>query len=120
MHQNHITTATTITIMASDEEMFIDAFLDACLGGLLPAVQEGIASGRLTVENLEEGLALATEKALPDIVATLFTAGARMTDEVIDFLPGEHLQQKLSVLRQFLDHGLDPNTVLTNGEPLIK
>jgi hypothetical protein len=46
--------------MAPDKEAFLDVFLDACNDGELAKAQEAIASGRLTVEDLDEGLALAT------------------------------------------------------------
>lgn len=101
--------------MASDEA-FADAFLHACNAGELLNVKEAIASGRLTVESLDEGLAIATEGAHADVAAALFDAGARVTVDTADFLP---LQQCVGILRQFLEHGLDPNARLSNGEPLL-
>jgi ankyrin repeat protein len=103
--------------MAPDQA-FLDAFLDACWAGELPKTQEAIASGQLTVEDLDEGLALATEGAHPDIVAALFDAGAPVKASTVDLLPVPQ-QQHPSIVRQFLEHGLDPNARLSNGEPLL-
>ncbi|KAE8151547.1 ankyrin repeat-containing domain protein [Aspergillus avenaceus] len=101
------------------DDVFVEAFLDACFDGELSKVQEAIASGLLTVENLDEGLSLATDSAHPDIVAALFTAGARITDYTVDFLTGSNGKQHPSVVRHFLDNGLDANGSFSNGEPLI-
>lgn len=97
-----------------------DAFLDACFAGELLKTQEAIVSGRLTAEDLNEGLALATQMAHPDIVAALFDAGASVSALTMDALPaGSGVQQHPSVIRHFLNHGLDPNSRLSNGEPLL-
>ncbi|CAG8882976.1 unnamed protein product [Penicillium egyptiacum] len=99
------------------DEAFVEEFLDACAAGDLSNTQEAISSGRLTVEDLDEGLKLATEEARPDIVTALFDAGARATSAV-DWLSGE--QQELpGIIRQFFDHGLDPNATTSDGEPLL-
>ncbi|KGO55752.1 hypothetical protein PEX2_005120 [Penicillium expansum] len=98
------------------EEAFVEEFLDACAAGDLSNTQEAISSGRLTVEDLDEGLKLATEEARPEIVTALFDAGARATS-AISWLTGE--QRELpGIIRQFFDHGLDPNAT-SNGEPLL-
>ncbi|OQE08907.1 hypothetical protein PENVUL_c008G10071 [Penicillium vulpinum] len=103
--------------MESDDA-FLDAFLNACAAGDLSNTQEAIASGRLTLEDLDEGLALATYDAHPDIVATLFDAGARVSTYATGFLTGEE-EQVPGIIRQFLDHGLDPNASVSGGEPLL-
>lgn len=51
-------------------------------------------------------------------ISSLFDAGAHVTAYVVDFLTGDHLQP--SLVRQFLDHGLNPNSKLSNNEPLLK
>ncbi|KAJ5972057.1 uncharacterized protein N7479_001975 [Penicillium vulpinum] len=104
--------------MESDDA-FLDAFLNACAAGDLSNTQEAIASGRLTLEDLDEGLALATYDAHPDIVATLFDAGARVSTYATGFLTGEE-EQVPGIIRQFLDHGLDPNASVSGGEPLLR
>lgn len=98
-------------------EAFVEECLDACAAGDLSNTQEAISSGRLTVEDLDEGLKLATEEARPDIVTALFDAGACATS-AISWLTGE--QQELpGIIRQFFDNGLDPNATTSNGEPLL-
>ena len=81
--------------------------------------KEAIASGRLTVEDLNKGIKRATSMTHPDIVAALFDAGGSVSLETIDSLPGEDLQQHPSVVRHYLDHGLDLNATLSNGDPLL-
>ncbi|KAF5865110.1 hypothetical protein ETB97_005351 [Aspergillus alliaceus] len=100
-------------------DAFLRAFLHACLAGDLSKTQEAIATGRLTAENLNEGLELATCIAHPEIVAALFDAGASVSASTVASLPGPNLQQHPSVVRHFLDHGLDPNSRISNGEPLL-
>jgi ankyrin repeat protein len=103
--------------MASDHQALLDAFIDACWTGDLLKTQEAIASGQLNVEELDEGLVHATDRAFPDIVAALFDAGARVSASTVDALPAP--QQNPRIILQFLDHGLDPNARLSNGEPLL-
>lgn len=98
---------------------FIRAFRNACFTGELSKAHEAIATGRLTTDDLDEGLKLAVYKSYPDIVAALFDAGARVSPYTVNSLPGGDLQQHPSVVRHFLDHGLDPNTRLSTGEPLL-
>ncbi|KAE8372196.1 ankyrin [Aspergillus bertholletiae] len=99
------------------DNAFLDAFLNACCYGELSKVQEAIASGQLTIENLDEGLVLSTDSAHQDIVAALFNAGARVSTDTVDALPGD--LQHPNVVHHFLNNGLDPNAILSNGEPLI-
>ncbi|KAF7159490.1 hypothetical protein CNMCM5623_004828 [Aspergillus felis] len=102
------------------EDAFLDAFLDACFAGELSKTQEALASGRLTADDLNEGLALATHMAHPDVVAALFDAGASVSPWTVDALPGgDEVPQHPSVVRHFLDHGLDPNARCSNGEPVL-
>ena len=61
------------------DDAFVRAFLNACAAGDLLSTQEAISSGRLSTENLDEGLERATREAHPDVVAILFVAGARVT-----------------------------------------
>ncbi|KAE8309982.1 ankyrin repeat-containing domain protein [Aspergillus transmontanensis] len=100
-------------------DAFLRAFLHACFAGDLSETQEAIATGRLTAENLNKGLKRATHSAHPDIVAALFDAGASVSTSTVASLPGPNLQQQPSVVRHFLDHGLDPNSRLSSGEPLL-
>jgi hypothetical protein len=100
-------------------DAFIDAFRDACWDGELSKVQEAIATGRLTTENLDKGLKLATRRSYPDIVAALFDAGARVSAWTVGALPGKDLQQHASIVCLFLDHGLDPNMGGPMDEPLL-
>lgn len=100
-------------------DAFMDAFLDACFDGELSKIHEAISIGRLTAEELDEGLELATHMAYPDIVAALFDAGARVSRRTVSSLPGKGLKQHPSVVRQFLDHGLDPNMAGPMDEPLL-
>jgi hypothetical protein len=96
---------------------FVRAFLNACAAGDLPSTQEAISSRRLSTENLDEGLERATREAHPDVVAILFDAGARVTSAK-DCLTGTQPQMP-GIIRQFFDHGLDPNASLSNGEPFL-
>ncbi|KAL4755734.1 uncharacterized protein BDW70DRAFT_146003 [Aspergillus foveolatus] len=93
--------------------------LDACYFNDLSKAQGAIATGRLTDEDLDEGLYFATLLARADIVAALFEAGARLTIRAADALPGRHHHQDPRIVRQFLDRGLDPNIRLSNGDPLM-
>jgi hypothetical protein len=102
------------------DDTFLDAFLDACFAGELSKTHEALASGRLTTDDLNEGLALATHMAHPEVVAALFDAGASVSPWTVDSLPGgDEVPQHLSVVRHFLDHGLDPNSRCSNGEPVL-
>ncbi|PKX95166.1 uncharacterized protein P174DRAFT_419124 [Aspergillus novofumigatus IBT 16806] len=74
------------------DNAFLDAFLHACCEGELLKTQEAIASGRLTPDDLN------LNGRLP---------------------PREDRRQHPSVIRHFLHHGLDPNTSLSSGEPLL-
>jgi hypothetical protein len=100
-------------------DSFLRSFLDACFAGELSKTQEAIATGRLTADDLDKGLKLAAHMAHSDIVAALFDAGARVTASTVASLPGRDLQQQPSVVRLFLDHGLDPNWRRASGEPLL-
>ncbi|KAB8211916.1 ankyrin repeat-containing domain protein [Aspergillus parasiticus] len=66
-----------------------------------------------------EKLQRVTHSAHPDIVAALFDAGASVSTSTMASLPGPNLQQQPTVVRHFLDHGLDPNSRLSSGEPLL-
>jgi hypothetical protein len=98
---------------------FLRAFKGACYFNDLSKTQEAIATGRLTDEDLDEGLNLATLMAHPDIVTALFDAGARVTERATGALPGEDNKQDPDIIRQFLERGLDPNARLSSGEPLL-
>jgi hypothetical protein len=97
---------------APDQKAFVEAFFDACEDGELAKAQEAIASGRLTAEDIDEGLALASAKSQSDIVAALLAAGARVYPDRADL-------RDLGIARQFFDHGLDPNARYTNGFPIL-
>jgi hypothetical protein len=99
-------------------DAFFKAFKDACYFNDLPIAQEAIATGRLTDEDLGEGLNLATLMAHPDIVTALFDAGARVTERATGALSGRNHHQDPCIVRQFLERGLDPNVMLSSGEPL--
>lgn len=101
------------------DEAFYRAFRDACYFGHLSRAHEAIATGRLTVENLDEGLKLATLMSHADIVTALFDAGARVSTRTTDSLPGKNLHQDPRIVRHFLDRGLAPNSRLSSGEPLL-
>ncbi|RAL15199.1 ankyrin repeat domain-containing protein [Aspergillus homomorphus CBS 101889] len=101
-------------------DAFVDAFHDACFEGNLSETQKALASGRLSTEDLDEALNLASGEAHPDIVAALFDAGARVTANSVSFLTGKDGQQHPSIARCYLNHGLDPNSNVSNGEPLLR
>lgn len=63
-------------------------FIDACFDGDFQKVQTATANESLTAEDLNEGLALATDGAYPEVVAAFFAAGATMSEEALDSLPG--------------------------------
>ena len=96
-----------------------EAFIQFCWDGDLPDVERTIASQKLTPEDLEEGLAAATEQRHADVVSRLFNAGATITETALGSLPGNDLGQDPLVVRQYLDHGLDPNTLIDGSEPLL-
>ncbi|KAL3465578.1 ankyrin repeat-containing domain protein [Aspergillus heterothallicus] len=104
--------------MQSDDD-FVRDFHHACMNGELSKVEEAIASGRLTAKSADMGLGLATHRSHPEIVAALFDAGAKLSPFVKGFLPGEHLHQDAGIVRQFLDHGLDPNSRYKKGWPIL-
>lgn len=101
-----------------------EAFLDACADGDLQKMQQATASNSPTAEHLDEGLALATEGAHPEVVAALFAAGTTLSGQALDFLPGKDCskdcKQSPIVTRHFLDQGMSPNARLSNGEPLLR
>ncbi|GKZ82886.1 hypothetical protein AnigIFM56816_007711 [Aspergillus niger] len=101
-------------------EAFFEAFYDACFDGDLLKTQEALDSGRLTAEDLSEGLNLATGEARADIVAALFDAGAQITADSSSFLIGDDGQQHPSIILHYLNYGLDPNCNVSNGEPLLR
>ncbi|KAH7360795.1 hypothetical protein BKA65DRAFT_192607 [Rhexocercosporidium sp. MPI-PUGE-AT-0058] len=109
---------------AADEKAFGEAFLDACWASEKAQIHEAIISGRLTQEHLNEALVPATgngfEPEYVDIVLALFAAGAYITQDAIDALHGENMQQDPAVVRLFFDHGLDPNATVTGGEPVFR
>ncbi|GAB1192907.1 hypothetical protein APSETT444_002106 [Aspergillus pseudonomiae] len=106
--------------MATDYDSFVEAFHISCEAGDLLKAKEALASGRLTPEDLEEGLALATGKAHSDLVAVLFDAGAPVSDLTVAALPGTSgVKQHPSVVRQYLDYGLDANGSYSNGIPIL-
>ena len=96
-----------------------DPFIDACFEGDLEGVERFIANETLTPEDFEEGLAAATEQSHADVISTLFKAGATITEMALDSLPGDVLEQEPLVLRQYLDHGLDPNARTSDGTPVL-
>ncbi|RDW70548.1 ankyrin repeat domain-containing protein [Aspergillus mulundensis] len=101
------------------DDAFHRAFCRACRFGDLPSTQEAIATGRLTVEQLNEGLKYATRMRQVGIATLLFDAGASVSTWTVDSLPGEYLQQDPRIVRLFLERGLDPNARLSTGEPLL-
>ncbi|KAJ5293541.1 beta-lactamase-like protein [Penicillium atrosanguineum] len=103
----------------SPETDFSNAFVYACHTGELSRVQELLASGRVTAEDLDRGLGAATRQAQAEIVATLFDAGASVSDWAMGALHGMS-KQDLPVIRLFLDHGLDPNAMHSNGELILR
>ncbi|KAJ5771518.1 uncharacterized protein N7511_003569 [Penicillium nucicola] len=105
--------------MEIEDTSFVEVFLDACYDGELLKVQEALATRRLSVENLDEGLANATGQTHTDIVAALFDAGAGISTSAIDSFPGADLMQDVGIVRLFLNHGLDPNATGSNGEPIL-
>ncbi|KAL4805130.1 ankyrin repeat-containing domain protein [Aspergillus unguis] len=104
--------------MASNDTLKRE-FCNACYDGDLSKVREFIASGRLSLEILDQGLHLATLMSRVDIVPALFDAGARISARAIGALPGKNLRQDPRIIRHFLDRGLDPNAKLSSGEPLL-
>ncbi|KAL2801818.1 ankyrin repeat-containing domain protein [Aspergillus granulosus] len=104
--------------MESDDD-FARGFVDACYDGQLAKVQEAIASGRLNAEVADEGLSLATDQSHSEIVAALLDAGTKLSPSAVDYLPGEHGHQDVNIVRQFLDHGLDPNSRYKKGWPIL-
>jgi ankyrin repeat protein len=103
----------------SPEAYFSKAFVHACHTGELSRVQVFLASGRVTAEDLDQGLGAATRQAHVEIVATLFDAGASVSDWAMGALQGRS-KQDLPVIRLFLDHGLDPNAIQSNGELILR
>jgi hypothetical protein len=101
--------------MQSDDA-FARAFHKACMGGQLSKVEEAIASGQLTAKSadMRQGLATHTSHA-----AAPFDSGAKPSPFVEGFLPGEHMLQDVSIIRQFQDHGLDPNSRYKKGWPML-
>ncbi|KAL2802191.1 hypothetical protein BJX63DRAFT_426239 [Aspergillus granulosus] len=101
------------------DDDFVRDFCDACYDGQLSKVQEAINSGRLTAEVADDGLGLATDQSDVEIVAALFDAGTKLSTSAVAFLPGEHGHQDVNIVRQFLDHGLDPNSRYKKGRPIL-
>ena len=94
-------------------------FHAACSDGDMPKIHEAIATGRLTVEDLDAGLRHATLMSHADAVATLFDAGARVSAEATGSLHGINFHQDPRIVRLFLDNGLDPNARNSKGEPIL-
>ncbi|KAE8348481.1 ankyrin [Aspergillus coremiiformis] len=106
--------------MASNYNSLVEAFHLTCEAGDLPKTQEALATRQLTAEDLDKGLALATKEAHFDLVATLFDTGACVSDWAVASLPGRRgVQQHPSIVRQYLDHGLDANANYHNGIPIL-
>ncbi|KAJ5121067.1 uncharacterized protein N7515_009028 [Penicillium bovifimosum] len=95
-------------------------FHHACVVGDMPKIHEAIATGRLTVEDLNTGLENATLMLHADAVATLFDAGARVTERATNRLHGKDFHQDPRIVRLFLDNGLDPNARTSSGETLLR
>jgi hypothetical protein len=104
--------------MESDDN-FVRDFCDACYDGYLSKVQKAITSGRLTPEIADEGLSLATDQSHFEIVAALFDAGIKLSPSAVGPLPREHGLQDISIVRQFLDHRLGPNSGYKKGWPIL-
>ncbi|RAH78952.1 ankyrin [Aspergillus japonicus CBS 114.51] len=106
--------------MIPDYDTYVKAFHSACRAGDLPKVQETLGCRRrLKIADLSEALEIATHRAHADIVDALFAAGARVSKMAINCLPGNpNIQQDPRIIRQFLDHGLDPNASYSNGIPI--
>lgn len=62
--------------------------MDACIDGDLLKVQKALASGKLSAEDLDTGLSLATSNAHPDIVAAFFHAGVPISSSAVNGLRG--------------------------------
>ncbi|PYI20822.1 ankyrin [Aspergillus violaceofuscus CBS 115571] len=106
--------------MIPDYDTYVKAFHSACRAGDLPKVQETLGCRRrLKIADLSEALEIATHRAHADIVDALFAAGARVSKMAINCLPGNpNIQQDPRIIRQFLDHGLDPTASYSNGIPI--
>ncbi|KAJ5119727.1 hypothetical protein N7448_010396 [Penicillium atrosanguineum] len=89
----------------SPEAYFSKAFVHACHTGEPSRVQEFLASGRVTAEDLDQGHGAATRQAHAEIVATLFDTGASVSDWAISALHGRSKQDLPVIL---LDAGADP------------
>lgn len=100
------------------DDVFHRAFRHACDSGDTSDVKEAIMTGRLTVEDLDEGLKFATRMRHVDIVTALFEAGARVTLETTRSLPGADGQQDPRIVHLFLECGMDPNA--THSELIMK
>lgn len=80
-------------------------FVDACTNGDLPKVREALASGngKLSPEDLDDGLSSATQEAHADIVTALFDSGVPMSPYAIACLCGnEEDRQDPRVVRLYL------------------
>lgn len=95
----------------------VQAFLKACATGNSSYVNEAISKGHLKRADLQEGLCCAVRETHSNIVAILFRAGVR-AHPARDWLTGTQLKMPV-IIRQFLNHGLDPNATLSNGEPFL-
>ncbi|KAL5050980.1 hypothetical protein BDW71DRAFT_215111 [Aspergillus fruticulosus] len=93
------------------DDAFHRAFRHACYFGDLPGAKEAIATGRLTIEDLDEGLKLSKRMRHVDIVTALFDAGIRVTPGTTRSVPGKDGQQGPRIVRLFLDRGMDPNAM---------
>ncbi|KAJ6127215.1 hypothetical protein N7523_002827 [Penicillium sp. IBT 18751x] len=103
----------------SPEAYFSKAFVHACHTGELSGVQDFLASGRLAAEDVDQGLGAATSQAHAEIVATLFDAGASVSDWAMRSLHGRS-KLDLPVIRLFLHHGLDTNAIKSSGELILR
>lgn len=98
--QSHLTCALNPEDSPNSEDPFVEAFLDACYDGEPSKVQEALATGRLTPEDLDQGLSLATSRVHTDIVSTLFQAGASVSISAVGSLPAD-MKQHPSIVRLF-------------------
>lgn len=102
-----------------EPKAFHREFHHACFVGDMLKIHEAIATGRLTVEDLDAGLKQATLMSHADAVATLFDAGARVSAGATGCVHGKDFHQDPRIVRLFLDNGLDPNARISSGEPLL-
>ncbi|GKZ35734.1 hypothetical protein AbraIFM66950_006487 [Aspergillus brasiliensis] len=102
-------------------DALINNFQKACIEGNLRGVLRALTGDKLSAEELDNGLRLATKEAHPDIVAALFDAGVPMSPNAIGCLCGHDARQDPRVIRLYFDHGLKSRDCITpRGEPLLR